>query len=185
MEPIDSPAQVVCDAGPLIHLDELSYLNLLSDFAAVLVPGAVWSEVEQHRPRALEKATVPLVRVAVEISREPGFDTLVRALNLGAGEQAALSLMQSYPGAIFLSDDAAARLAAKAFHFRSQGTVGILLRSLRRGQCTRDQVLGLLQDIPKKSTLHIRRGLLQSVIEDVKAGRAESSQPPDPSQRSG
>jgi predicted nucleic acid-binding protein len=42
---------VVTDAGPLIHLDELDVLDLLNDFAEVLVPQAVWREVERHRPR--------------------------------------------------------------------------------------------------------------------------------------
>ncbi len=167
MEPIDSQAEAVCDAGPLIHLDELGSLDFLSDFAAVFVPGAVWEEVERYRPGVLGKASFPLIYLPVEISRDAGFETLVRAFNLGAGEQAALSLMGSHPGAIFLSDDAAARLAAKALHFRSQGTLGVLLRSLRRGLCTRAQVLGLLREIPEKSTLHIRPGLLQSVIEEV------------------
>lgn len=40
---------VVCDAGPLIHLDQLGCLDLLSDFSVVLVPDAVWSEVLKHR----------------------------------------------------------------------------------------------------------------------------------------
>ena len=31
------PPLVVCDAGPLIHLDELDALGLLADFAEVLV----------------------------------------------------------------------------------------------------------------------------------------------------
>lgn len=29
--------EVICDAGPLIHLDELSALDLLSDYSAVFV----------------------------------------------------------------------------------------------------------------------------------------------------
>ncbi|MDJ0754163.1 MAG: hypothetical protein QNJ45_11630 [Ardenticatenaceae bacterium] len=56
----DSPAVVVCDAGPLIHLDEIECLYLLGDY----------------------------------------------------GEQAALMLMEQHPEAIFLTDDAAARLVA-------------------------------------------------------------------------
>lgn len=38
------PPLVVCDAGPLIHLDEVGALDLLEDFAEVLVPEAVWAE---------------------------------------------------------------------------------------------------------------------------------------------
>jgi len=57
-----SPALVVADAGPLIHLDELSALDVLSDFAAVLVPNAVYIEVHRHRPQALKQSNIKLVR---------------------------------------------------------------------------------------------------------------------------
>lgn len=40
-------------AGRLMRLDELYALDLLADFTEVLVPDAVWREVERHRPRAL------------------------------------------------------------------------------------------------------------------------------------
>jgi hypothetical protein len=55
---------VVCDAGPLIHLDELGVLDLLEDFDTVLVPDAVWNEVQRHRPQAtaasfLERVCAP------------------------------------------------------------------------------------------------------------------------------
>lgn len=43
---------VVCDAGPLIHLDELGCLDLLNEFQEVLVPPIVWKEVEHDRPSA-------------------------------------------------------------------------------------------------------------------------------------
>lgn len=44
---------VVCDNGPLIHLDELDCLPLLSDFSPVLVPNQVREEVNRFRPDAL------------------------------------------------------------------------------------------------------------------------------------
>jgi len=39
---------IIADAEPIIHLDELNSLNILADFEQVLVPDAVWREVEQH-----------------------------------------------------------------------------------------------------------------------------------------
>ena len=36
MGKIKSEITVVCDAGPVIHLDELGYLDLLKDFQGVL-----------------------------------------------------------------------------------------------------------------------------------------------------
>ena len=56
-------ALVVADAGPLIHLDELNALDVLSDYAQVQVPDAVWQEVEHHRPTALCHPAVRWVRV--------------------------------------------------------------------------------------------------------------------------
>ena len=55
---------VVCDAGPIIHLDELECLDLLGDFPEVIVPEAVWREVLKHRPSALDEKVAVLVRVA-------------------------------------------------------------------------------------------------------------------------
>ncbi|MGQ0696825.1 MAG: hypothetical protein ACT4PZ_01150 [Panacagrimonas sp.] len=44
----------VADAWPLIHLDELGALGLLSDFAEAWISQPVWRELERHRPAALK-----------------------------------------------------------------------------------------------------------------------------------
>ena len=49
---------VIADAGPVIHLDELGCLNLLADFGSVIIPEAVYQEVERHRPLTLASASV-------------------------------------------------------------------------------------------------------------------------------
>jgi len=172
----DPPLKVICYAGPLIHLDELDCLDLLDDFQAVLVPDQVWREVERHRPGALERLGVKFQRESVTISDDASFQALVRALALDAGEQAALSLMAFYPDAILLTDDAAARLAAEALGYRGQvhGSIGILLRAIRRRQRTADEVLAILRNLTARSTLYIRPSLLREIIAQVEglaAGR--------------
>jgi hypothetical protein len=101
-----SPLDVVCDAGPLIHLDEVGCLDLLTDFHAILVPEQVWREVEHHRPDALAPPGAKIQRIPTTLSDDASFQALVRALALDLGEQAALSLMALHPGAILLTDDA-------------------------------------------------------------------------------
>jgi len=162
-----SPPEVVCDAGPLIHLDELACLDLLSDFQTILVPEQVWQEVEHHCPDALEHPDVVMQRVSVELSEYPAFQTLVRVLALDLGEQAALSLMELFPKAILLTDDAAARLAAESLGYKVHGSVGILLRAIRRQQRTRREVLLVLQNLPARSSLHIRPDLWRRIITQV------------------
>lgn len=96
----------ICDAGPILHLDELGSLNLLADFRN--------------------------------------------------------------PQALFLTDDAAARLAAKHLGYRVHGSIGILLRAIRRGQLTAAQAISCLHAIPQHSSLHISPVLLQEIISRVK-----------------
>jgi predicted nucleic acid-binding protein len=167
-----SPLDVVCDAGPLIHLHELGCLDLLADFRAVLVPEQVWREVEHHRPDALKHPGVEIQQVPVIPSEDASFQALVRALVLDLGEQAALSLMALHPDAILLTDDAAARLAAKGLGYQVHGSIGILLRAIRRQQRAPHEVLFLLRDLPSRSTLHIRADLLEEIIARVKSDMA-------------
>jgi predicted nucleic acid-binding protein len=158
---------VVCDAGPLIHLDEIGSLDLLSDFAHVLVPDAVWREVDVHRPAALASAVVKPERVAAPAARPAELEALSRVLSLHAGETEALAVAADRPGAILLTDDTAARLAADTLSIEAHGTLGVLTRAIRRGLRSRDQVLDLLRALPTTSTLHLKPDLLNKVIRAV------------------
>ncbi len=165
---VTDPAKlVICDAGPLIHLDELGCLDLLRDFAQVQVPDAVWQEVQRHRPSALRRRTVKLSRVRCATDPTPELIELAQAFLLDAGELEALTLMQENPDAILLTDDAAARVVAQRLQCEVHGTIGIVLRALRRQQRTKRQILNLLRALPRRSTLFIQPRLLSSIIEQV------------------
>ena len=72
--------------------------------------------------------------------------------------------MQSYPHAILLTDDAAARLAAATLGYQVHGTIGILIRAIRRQQKSKEEILTILRGLPDLSTLHIRPGLLKEIV---------------------
>lgn len=69
-----------------------------------------------------------------------------------------------------LTDDSAARLAAQRLGFEVHGTIGIILRSLRRKHRSKRQVLSLLRSLTRRSTLFIEARLLNEIIEEVKKG---------------
>jgi predicted nucleic acid-binding protein len=163
----ESPFDVVCDAGPLIHLDELDCLDLLSDFRSVLVPEQIRREVEHHRAGLFRPSKMPFQFAPVEVSEDAAFSTMVRALALDLGEQAALSLMMHHPDAILLTDDAAARLAGEGLGYRVHGTIGVLLRAIRRRQRTAQETVAILHSMPARSSLHIRLDLLEEIIAEV------------------
>ncbi len=70
---------------------------------------------------------------------------------------------------LLTDDDAAARLAAKALNIRAHGSLGLLIRAIRRQQLSKNQVINLLQQIPTQSSLPIRPSLLAKVIAQVTA----------------
>jgi predicted nucleic acid-binding protein len=151
----------------LIHLEELGCLDLLRDFDLVQVPDAVWQEVQRHRPSALRHRNVKLTRLSTLPEAAPELIELAQAFLLDKGELEALKLMQQFPTAILLTDDAAARLVAERLAYEVHGTIGVVVRALRRRQRTKRQVLNLLRSLPRRSSLFIKRRLLDSVIEQV------------------
>ena len=166
----DAPALlVVCDAGPLIHLDESDCLDLLADFSRVVVPDVVWREVELHRPTVLDEKTISLARLKPREEPSPELISLHRLLALHSGELQALQLAQELAADFLLTDDSAAKLAAKTIHVTAHGTLGILLRAIRRRQRTPEEILNVLNALPVRSTLHVKRELLDEIIRQVEA----------------
>jgi predicted nucleic acid-binding protein len=165
---MDKTSPVVADAGPMIHQDELDCLNILTDFGSVIVPEAVWLEVHRNRPLALVSANTLFVR---QSARQ--FSQLVKALTplytLPAVEQEALHLCVEYGDCLLLTDDAAARLAAQSLSIAAHGTLGLLIRAIRRQSRSKFEVLSLLREIPIRTTLHVRPALLAEVIANVGA----------------
>lgn len=161
-------ALVACDAGPVIHLNELGRLGLLSSFAKVLIPTAVWLEVQRHRPTALELRC--LERTSAATPEPPERESIALALNLHTGEWEAIRAAMEHHSSTLLTDDTAARLAANNLGVRVHSTIGILVRSVRQGHRSKAEVLGILSAIPTSSTLHLKRSLLDVAIAQVADG---------------
>ena len=160
---------LVCDAGTLIHLDEVGCLDLLADFSEVLVPEAVWVEVLKHRPSALAHSAVSLRRVRPTAPEPPALEALAEVLSLHTGEWEALRVALEHRPGLLLADDTATRLAAGNLGIATHGTIGILVRAIRRRQRTKPEVLAVLRVLTAQSTLHLKRSLLDAVIHEVES----------------
>lgn len=158
----------ICDAGPIIHLDELNALELLSDFNPIIIPKTVQIEIIRHRARALQHPEIVLDIIDIIHPLEERLLVLSKALSIDKGEIEALSLMQKDTEAIFLTDDASARLVGEELGYKVHGTIGIILRSVRKRMRTPEEVVELLEAIPQKTTLFLRATLLREVIQKVK-----------------
>jgi len=163
---IESPSKVVCDSGPIIHLEEINSLHLLSDFREILISNVVDKEIKRHR--RIDFKSLPVVLVPEKIPDNEFLLTLCRIYSLDAGEIEALAYMENNPQAIFLTDDASARMVAEQMGYKVHGTIGILVRSIRRGQMEVEAVLRILKEIPSQTTLYIRPSLLDDIILKIK-----------------
>jgi predicted nucleic acid-binding protein len=157
---------VVADAGPLLHLDELDALQVLSDFREIIVVPAVREELIKHRPAVLERcANLALLESA---PHSDAVTALTPLYTLHHGEREALACCVQRAPALFLTDDTAARLAAQALDIQAHGTIGLLVRAVRKRHRTAAEAVALLSAIPECTTLHIRPALLRDVIEQVR-----------------
>ena len=52
-------------------------------------------------------------------------------------------------------------------NLRVHGTLGILLRSVRRGLKSANEIKACLKSIHSRSTLHIKATLIQSAVKDL------------------
>jgi len=157
------------DAGPVIHLDQLGGLDLVEGLGAVYLPATVKEEILRHRPSLSFGAIADLNQVADPDTYSTTLIALRRSFDLHAGELAALGLLAQLRGDLFLCDDAAARLAAESLGYRVHGTIGLLIRAIRRSKRSSEQVRTTLKELPHKSTLHISRPLLDQVIAQLPA----------------
>ena len=160
-------SKAVFDAGLLIHLAEIGALDIVQDLEICYVPEAVWQEVARHQPSALSFPGLSLKRCTAP-PPSINLQTLATALSLDSGEIESLSLMEHFPKVWFLTDDAAARLVAEQCHYQVHGTIGLLIRSVRRKRRTPREVLDLLRTLPECSSLHIRPALLEAIIQQVR-----------------
>lgn len=158
---------VVCDAGPVIHLHQLDCVDLLGDFSRVVIPDVVCREVAHHRPAALDQIVGQFERLSPNEDPSVELIALRRLLVLHPGEIQALQLVQELNAGLLLTDDTAARLAAKTLQVSAHGTLGILLRAIRRSQRTPQEILNVLHALPTRSTLHVKNQLLLEIIRQV------------------
>jgi predicted nucleic acid-binding protein len=160
---------VACDAGPIIHLDELECLHFLSGFNDVIVPKTVCAEVLAHRNIDFNEQSTIKWHVVNEIVmlREP-LKAMCRLFALGSGEVSVLSFLDNNQEYLFLTDDAAARLVAEKHGFRVHGTIGVLIRAIRIGLISPEKLVEIIKSIPVKSTLHIKSALLHDIVSQVK-----------------
>jgi predicted nucleic acid-binding protein len=132
---------VVSDTTPLRHLIAIGQVDLLRKvYGAVVVPGAVWAELQAESTPSAVKAWLQGAPdwLRVRRAREPlPGDTSLD--NLDDGEREAIRLAVELKADLLLMDEADGRSLALGLGLPVTGTLGLLERA---------DVLGVLADLP-------------------------------------
>jgi predicted nucleic acid-binding protein len=145
----------VSDAGPLIHLAEIDSLELLSTFDTLLVPEAVYEEVEAGGvPDRLADLSYELVDAG---GSRAGTE------ELDAGERAAIAVAEER-GIVLLTDDLAARQAASDVGVEVHGSVGIIALGYGSGLLDRDEAAARMRALQRETSLFVTDAVVERGI---------------------
>jgi predicted nucleic acid-binding protein len=160
----------ITDAGPLIHLAEIGCLSLLRVFQMLHIPDAVWQEtVGQGRVPGtsilqlgnVSQHTVPNISIARFVQEN--------ALSeLHGGEQEGLYLCREMDIPLLLTDDLAAREAAKRLGITPIGSLGIVVKAYHLGQIALEEAERYIAALYDVSSLYVTRTIVELAIEQLR-----------------
>ncbi|WP_222912778.1 nucleic acid-binding protein [Natrinema sp. SYSU A 869] len=144
----------VADTGPIIHLDEIDVLHVLSTIDHVLLPQTVYDE--------LAAGTVPPALGDIEYELVEA-DAAALDVELDPGETAALAVAAER-SAVFLTDDLAARNAAAERGVEVHGSIGILVLAYSRGELSKPTAIDHMRALQAETSLFITDAVVERGI---------------------
>jgi predicted nucleic acid-binding protein len=158
----------VVDAGPLIHLAEIRALSTLTVFSKLHLPQAVWTEtVKQGRVSADSLADLQIARHALIPLEVTQFSQTHDLTALHLGEQECLLLCQHLNVPLLLTDDLAARDAAKHLSLTPVGSLGVIVRAYRQRLISLDEAERFLSKLYSVSSLFVTRDIVELAIRQL------------------
>ena len=160
----------ITDTGPLIHLTEIGCLPLLRIFQVSHMPDAVWQEtVGQDRVPGtsilqlenLNQHTLPNTSVARFVQEND-------LSELHSGEQESLYLCREMGIPLLLTDDLAAREAAKRLGITPIGSLGIIVKAYHLGQIALEEAERYIAALYDVSSLYVTRTIVELAIEQLR-----------------
>jgi predicted nucleic acid-binding protein len=124
---------VIADTTPLNYLVLIGHVKILPElYGRVLIPRAVWEELQRSRTPEAVRTWIGRVPAWLEIrgvqgTREP------ELANLGAGEREAIILAEELHADLIILDEHAARRLATRRNLTVIGTLGVLAEAAERG----------------------------------------------------
>ncbi|MEW6355600.1 MAG: DUF3368 domain-containing protein [Planctomycetota bacterium] len=125
--------EAISNTSPLLYLHRIGFLDCLPRlFSRLWIPTAVARELQEGAQRGYDVPN-PDDHKWMSVADPVHLPSEWLALDLGAGELAAMALALENPDRILFLDDALARRTAKAAGLQVQGTLKVLLNAKQEG----------------------------------------------------
>ncbi len=157
------PEQWVVNASPLIVLDKIGQLELLTKLPQrIVVPAAVVAEISAGPESDAARLAVQ-AKMFTQVNT-PRISPELAAWDLGAGETSVLAYALAHPGWVAILDDGAARKCAKTFGIPMKGTLAVVILAKKRGLIpSAAKVLHAFQE----AGLRLDEGLIHIVLQQT------------------
>lgn len=156
---------IICDTGPLLHLNEAGALGLLRLAGRVLIPPAVATEFRQNAARPKLPTWVKVI--TLDRSTKAQSYEWVENQIVDAGEAEAIGLALQIRPDWFLIDDAQARQHAETLGLECHGSIGLILWAVVAGHVESREKARQILDSLAHSSLWISKRVLKQAAEAI------------------
>lgn len=144
--------QVVSDADIIIHLSRLGRLSLLQSlYTKIVIPEYVKSEILNRDNADIQKAINSFINVVITSNDKA--EKIAKKHGIHIGEAHVKTLGKELKSSLFLSNEKKVRKTAKDEGFKVVGTIGIILRSVKKGIIEKSEAYSILK---KMKSQHFR-----------------------------
>jgi predicted nucleic acid-binding protein len=157
---------IVCDTGPIIHLNEVNALHLLKNTGEIILPYRVSLEILSVTNLA-DNFPEWLKVVKLSSSQIKEAHVWGKVGDLHTGEAEAFVLAKSKKADWLLTDDSAARLFASLFGMEVHGSLGIVLWNVAHGYISQREAERVLNNL-KQSSLWLSAKVFQEALKAIK-----------------
>jgi predicted nucleic acid-binding protein len=157
--------RAVSDADVIIHLSKLDKLSLLQSlYTEIAIPEYVKSEILSKDSPQIQKAILSFIKI-FKISKDKA-GNIARKHGIHIGEGHVKALGEELKSSLFLSNERKVRKAAKEEGFAVAGTIGVILRAVKKGLLSKVEAISLLKKM-KSQDFRIHPDILQRAINSV------------------
>lgn len=153
---------IICDAGPVIHLQEAGYLDMLKTIGSISITKAVYQkivanvEINNEWPKWIKITTL-------SNAKRKEAEILTKVADLHKGEAESFILAKQIDADMLLTDDTAARFYAKLINLEAHGSLGVIIWNVSNGYMTKSEGIKAIEAL-SHSSLWISDKILQEAI---------------------